>query len=264
MDSSNLLEKVVDIAREASDAIMEIYESDDFEVELKEDDSPLTKADRAAHEIIEEGLQKIAEYPVVSEEGNHNINGAKKFWLVDPVDGTKEFIKKNGEFTVNIALIENEEPILGVVSVPAKNVLYAGEKSQGAYKIDENGNKDEISAQFKGKVPKIVASRSHRDSRVDKLLEAIGEHEEVSMGSSLKLCLVAEGEAQIYPRLAPTCLWDTAAADAVVRSAGGKVRGLDGNALKYRPAENIKNPFFVVTSANDTIFESNRHILKDI
>ena len=177
------------------------------------------------------------------------------------MDGTKEFIKKNGEFTVNIALIENHEPVLGVVDAPAKDLLYFGQKGEGAYKIDENGNKTEIKSHFPGKIPIIIASRSHRDNRIDQLLAAIGTHEEINMGSSLKLCLIAEGKAQIYPRLAPTYLWDTAAADAVVRAAGGKITDTGGRDLTYNPAKTMKNPFFVAFAGNDTLFDANKDIL---
>ncbi len=261
----DLLEEVINIARQAGQAIMEVYGSDDFEVEVKKDgnfESPLTKADKTAHDIIEAGLRRISDLPIISEEGSHDFAGADKFWLVDPLDGTKEFIKKNGEFTVNIALIEHGSPILGVVDAPAKGLLYAGEKGKGSYKTEENGQKTEIGASFKGQKPVIIASRSHRDKRLDKLLSAIGEHEEISMGSSLKLCLIAEGKAQIYPRLAPTYLWDTAAADAVLRAAGGRITDTSGRELTYNPAETLKNPFFVATAGNDTLFEANKNILK--
>lgn len=267
MEDKNLLKQVVDIAKNASEAIMDIYRSDDFEIETKTDEdytSPLTKADKAAHDIIQKGLERMSDYPIVSEEGEHKTNGAEKFWLVDPLDGTKEFIKKNGEFTVNIALVENGIPVLGVVLAPAKGLLYFADKDSGAYKVDENGNKVKIKSQFNEDKPVVIASRSHRDERIDKLLEAVGEHEEMSMGSSLKLCLIAEGKAQIYPRLAPTYLWDTAASHAVINIAGGRVRQLNGDELKYEPETEMKNPFFVATTANDTIFESNRDILKDI
>lgn len=248
-----LLDKVVIIAKKAGDKIMEVYESRDFDVATKSDESPLTKADLAANEIITSKLKEISDLDIVSEEGRHETK-SEKFWLVDPLDGTKEFIKHNDEFTVNIALVENGAPILGVVYAPAKNLLYFGAKNFGSFKIDADG-KHEIQAIFSGDIPVVVASRSHRDERVNRLLEEIGPHKEISMGSSLKLCLVSEGKAQIYPRLAPTMLWDTAAADAVVRAAGGKVGTLQGDELVYKPSENLKNPFFVVTASNDKLFE---------
>lgn len=254
-----LLEKVCVIAQKAGNAIMEVYESDDFDIQTKSDDSPVTAADHAANEIIVGELSKIANYDVISEEGEH-IAKTEKFWLVDPLDGTKEFIKQNGEFTVNIALVEDSEPILGVVYVPAKGVLYAGARALGAWKV-EKGQKSPIKSDYKNAVPTVVVSRSHRDEKMDKLLKAIGEHKEVSMGSSLKLCLIAEGKAQLYPRLAPTMLWDTAAADAIVRAAGGTVRSLTGQPLSYSPQKNLRNPFFVAHTGNDKLLEKYKRVL---
>lgn len=254
-----LLEKVCGIAHKAGDGIMVIYESDDFDIKTKSDDSPVTAADHTANKIIVEELQKISDYEIISEEGDHIAKG-EKFWLVDPLDGTKEFIKRNGEFTVNIALIDNGKPVLGVVYAPAKHVLYAGAEDIGSTKVDE-GAKITINSEYEGDVPTVVASRSHRDEKVDKLLKAIGEHQEISMGSSLKLCLVAEGKAQLYPRIAPTMLWDTAAADAVVRAAGGEVLDLDGGPLKYEPEKNLKNPYFVAHTGNDDLFSQYRDVL---
>jgi 3'(2'), 5'-bisphosphate nucleotidase len=248
MTEKNLLKSVVAIARDAGAAVMDIYENADFDVKTKKDDesdfeSPLTKADLTSNEIIEKALSKISDYPVLSEEGEQDVGEAKRFWLVDPLDGTKEFIKKNGEFTVNIALIEDRKPILGVVYAPAKDLLYAADES-GAYKV-EKGKKTEISATYKGKIPTVIVSRSHRDERTQEFLDDLGEHKEITMGSSLKLCLVAEGKASLYPRLAPTYTWDTAAADAIVRAAGGSVKNLGGQPLNY-PTKAQKNPFFVV------------------
>ncbi len=248
--TNTLLEQCIAIAREAGDEIMTIYESDDFGLEIKADNTPLTKADIAANKIIEAGLKEISDLPIVSEEGGHDSFDADEFWLVDPIDGTKEFVNRNGEFTVNIGLIQNEQPVLGVVYAPAIDTLYAGIVGEGAYKITPEG-KEPIQAVFSGNKPVIVASRSHRDSRLDEFLKPIGEFEEINMGSSLKLCLVAEGKATMYPRFAPTSLWDTAAADAVVRAAGGSVRDADSNIpLGYNPTVNILNPFFIVRTSN--------------
>lgn len=258
-----LLEKICLIAHKAGDGIMEVYESGDFDTEIKNDEgfkSPLTRADKAAHQIIEDSLRQISQFPIISEEGSHEIGGEDKFWLVDPLDGTKEFIKKNGEFTVNIALIEGGRPVLGVVYAPAKHVLYVGAENSGAWKV-EKGEKSAIKSEFRGKIPIVITSRSHRDPRLDNLLESIGEYKEISMGSSLKLCLIAEGKAQLYPRLAPTMLWDTAAADAIVRAAGGSVRDLTGKPLIYQPQENLKNPFFVTITESDRLFEENKRAL---
>lgn len=257
MTNTEILEKVIQISKQAGDAILKVYESDDFDVEKKQDDqgfeSPLTRADKAAHETIVDGLSVFSEYDIVSEEGDHHVPSTETWWLVDPLDGTKEFVKRNGEFTVNIALMKGNRPVLGVVYVPVQNVYYCGDaETNVAFKI-ENANRTDIKAEpLQGK-PTIVVSRSHREGKTQDLLVSIGEFDEISMGSSLKLCLVAEGKASLYPRLAPTSLWDTAAADAVVTAAGGAVKDLEGNVLNYEPAKDILNPYFVVESANNNI-----------
>jgi len=245
-----LLDGCIALAREAGDAIMAIYNSGDFEVQLKSDKSPLTKADIAANQIIVAGLQKLSRVPIISEEGSHDSFGSPEFWLVDPIDGTKEFIKRNGEFTVNIGLVKDGEPVLGVVYVPAKDVLYAGAAGVGAYMVDRANGTFAIKAEFTGDVPVVVASRSHRDPNLDAFLAELGDHTEINMGSSLKLCLVAEGRATVYPRFAPTMLWDTAAADAVLRAAGGVTTDTTGRPLMYKPTETLRNPFFIAKTAN--------------
>ncbi|HET7673304.1 MAG TPA: 3'(2'),5'-bisphosphate nucleotidase CysQ [Candidatus Saccharimonadales bacterium] len=248
---SELLEQVIEIAKEAGEAILQIYGSEDFEVENKEDEgyvSPLTRADKASHEVIEPALKKISDYPVVSEEGEHEVDGAKTFWLVDPLDGTKEFIGRNGEFTVNIGLIKDGKSVLGVVYQPAGNVLYAAEGNE-AVKIVPEGEIIRLQPIEKtaGKA-KLVVSRNHKGKKLGKILEKLGPHEETNVGSSLKFCLLAEGKAQVYPRFVPTYLWDTAAADAVLRATGGEIRGLDGRVLEYDPAKDIRNPLFIATA----------------
>lgn len=255
--SSVLLENLISIAKKAGDVILEVYESDDFNTETKQDNdgfvSPLTRADKAAHVVITEGLAKISDYDVVSEEGDGHLPTTELWWLVDPLDGTKEFVKRNGEFTVNIALIKDKRPVLGVVYAPVLDVYYSGDVEAGeAFKI-EKGERKAIKAMPTADRPTIVVSRSHKDEKTQKLLDEIGECNEVAMGSSLKLCLVAEGAAALYPRLGPTNLWDTAAADAVVVASGGAVKSLEGALLQYDPAKNILNPFFVVEAANNTI-----------
>lgn len=256
-DKSKLLDQVIGIALEAGTAIMEIYGQNDVGVETKVDstdfESPLTKADLASNKIIEEGLAKVSQESVLSEEGAQDVSPASNFWLIDPLDGTKEFIKRNGEFTVNIALIENEVPVLGVVFAPAKGLLYAAADGE-AYKIVD-GKKVAIKSEYKGDIPTVVASRRHRDEKLDEYIAKLGEHKEVNMGSSLKLCLVAEGVASHYPRLWPTFTWDTGAADAVVRAAGGSVTNLQGQALAYPPKAQ-RNPFFVAKVANAASLES--------
>lgn len=253
-----LLPEALQLARTAGDSIMAIYNTADFDVDMKADNSPLTKADLAAHAILEPGLQKlIAGVPVLSEEGELPPWEIRKqwqrYWIIDPLDGTKEFIKRNGEFTVNIALIENGEPILGVVHVPALNISYSGIKNVGASKY-ENGHQTAIHTRKiqadSGEPVAVVASRSHGADAVDALLAKIsatlGDVALKNMGSSLKLCLVAEGAADIYPRLALTSEWDTAAAQAVVEAAGGQVLTDKLAVMRYNTKDDILNPFFYV------------------
>lgn len=251
-----LLEKVVPVAIEAGNAVMEVY-SRDFSTSEKDDKSPLTEADLASHHKIVDGLTAIdPSIPILSEEAKakpyDERKGWTKFWLVDPLDGTKEFIKRNGEFTVNIALIEDGKPILGVVHAPAIEATYAGIVGEGAW-VERDGAKVDIHAtRYEGGKLNVVASRSHAgpetEAMIDKLREKTGDCELVSIGSSLKLCLVAEGKAHLYPRLGPTMEWDTAAAHAVVEAAGATVKNADGSELAYNK-ENLLNPYFIVSSA---------------
>ena len=251
LNYSELLSSVERIALKAGDAIMAIY-SREFSVEEKEDKSPLTEADNAAHDIIAAGLLALPEVlPVLSEEDVEGFAGADavgRYWLVDPLDGTKEFIKRNGEFTVNIALIANGKPVLGVVVAPALEVCYLAAEGVGAFKV-EGGEKTAIRVAGKptqGTAWRVVGSRSHPSPDLEEWLEKLGTHDMVPMGSSLKLCLVAEGAADVYPRLGPTCLWDTGAAQAVVEQAGGRVETLEGKPLCYATPHKKLNPYFVV------------------
>ncbi|MCG6976093.1 MAG: 3'(2'),5'-bisphosphate nucleotidase CysQ [Acidiferrobacterales bacterium] len=246
-----LLEPVCKIARQAGEEILKVYNSD-FAVEDKADGSPLTAADRAAHQTIVSELAKLTPaMPILSEEAS-DIDYAvrsqwQRYWLVDPLDGTKEFVKRNGEFTVNIALIENGEPVLGVVYVPVSGVIYFGCRGSGAFKQTRDGKAAAITVQtYQGGPARVVASRSHASPALEQFLDAVGEVETISMGSSLKLCLVAEGAADVYPRLGLTSEWDTAAAQAVVETAGGKVTTVNGEPLVYNK-EDILNPWFVVS-----------------
>ncbi len=255
------LEKLEAIARDAGAGILSVYESEDFDVESKGDGSPLTRADRLAHEIIVAGLAELTpEIPVVSEESGKEEMEARLawdlFWLVDPLDGTKEFIKRNGEFTVNIALVHQGQPVYGVVYAPVLNSCFCGGPEYGAFRVDGDA-RDRQKILVAGKsdgVMTVVASRSHRGEAVEafiaKMTVSFGEPEVRSMGSSLKICLVATGEADIYPRLGPTCEWDTAAAHAVVLGAGGKVTNVCGEPLVYNK-ENILNPWFLVFGRGD-------------
>lgn len=254
-----LLSNVVALCQQAGQAILEIYQDDgDFEVQAKADDSPLTRADLAAHQILDRGLQQLLPgVPVLSEEGgipDYSVRRSwSRYWLVDPLDGTKEFIRRNGEFTVNVALIESGQPILGVVYVPVSGVAYTGLKGVGASKIESGKSQAVEARRFDSgeRALTVVASRRHGNDRADALLknleQSMGRVETRNMGSSLKLCLIAEGAADFYPRLAPTCEWDTAAAQAVVEAAGGAVLDDQLQPLIYNRKDSLLNPdFFVV------------------
>lgn len=248
---NELLSQIEALAVKAGDAIMEVYESGEFDVDHKSDDSPLTKADLASHKVIVQGLESLTpDIPVLSEESAkipyEERKSWNKYWLVDPLDGTKEFIKRNGEFTVNIALIENGKSILSSVYVPVTKVSYTAAVGVGVFKR-ENGKKSSISVMKNSRFkPTIVGSRSHMSDEVKAYLERLGQHELVSMGSSLKFCLVAEGKADLYPRLGLTSEWDTAAAQCIVEQAGGHVVTLDGEPLKYNSKDSLLNPHFMV------------------
>jgi 3'(2'), 5'-bisphosphate nucleotidase len=234
------IQDVVSIAKEAGNAIMQVYKQD-FDVEYKQDSSPLTLADKEANGIIENGLNRLSvNFPILSEEGKETPYEDRKywgyFWLVDPLDGTKEFVKKNGEFTVNIALIYKDTPVLGVVYAPALNVCYWAKQDEGAFK---DGKKLPLKTKNQRNTYKIVASRSHMSDETQAFIDAIDtdkEKELISIGSSLKICLVAEGEADIYPRLGPTMEWDTGAAHAIVIEA-------EKNLLKYKDGKYLKHGY---------------------
>jgi 3'(2'), 5'-bisphosphate nucleotidase len=247
----NLLAKIEQTAIKAGQAILEIYQSADFGIEIKPDDSPLTKADLAAHNIIVAELQKITpDVPVLSEESASIPYKTRKkwdkYWIVDPLDGTKEFIKRNGEFTVNIALIERGHSILSVVYVPVQDITYSAAKGYGAFKKENESRTQIHTTKPAREKPIVVGSRSHMSQDVIDYLEKLGEHELVSMGSSLKFCLVAEGKADLYPRLGLTSEWDTAAAQCIVEQAGGRVVTLDNQSLLYNTKDNLLNPYFMV------------------
>jgi len=256
MDLRSLIEPIVALAEDAGRAILEVY-STDFDVQEKADESPLTQADLASHRWIDAGLRSLTpDIPIISEESGlpafSERSSWQRYWIVDPLDGTKEFVNRNGEFTVNIALIEDHCPVLGVVHVPVQDKTYVGCKGLGAERRELDCEPVSIHVADTCATPaRIVGSRSHRGASLDRFLDNIGDYDMVPMGSSLKFCVVAEGAADIYPRLGPTSEWDTAAAQAVVEQAGGKVVTLDGKPMKYNAKADILNPHFLVVSAAD-------------
>ncbi len=258
-----LLEIAILAAWKAGKEIMEVYETE-FAFESKEDKSPLTIADIKSHAAIKEALE-ATEYPILSEEGKtieyKERMGWNTFWLVDPLDGTKEFIKRNGEFTVNIALIDGGKPVMGVIYVPVTKKMYYGSMEGGSFVFDASDNLDvnleehlnnaiKLPTNDNGRTSySIVSSRTHTSPETEAFIkqksELYGEIDLVNAGSSLKLCLVAEGKANVYPRLAPTMEWDTAAGHAIVLSAGGRVYNFETNNDLVYNKENLLNPFFV-------------------
>jgi 3'(2'), 5'-bisphosphate nucleotidase len=250
-DFDTLRKQLIDLSRQAGDAILNIY-AQEFDVVTKDDDSPLTQADLASHRIIVKALEALTpEIPVLSEESAEipfeTRQQWSRYWLIDPLDGTKEFINRNGEFTVNIALIDSHAPVLGVVHVPVQGKTYSGIVGMGAWRQTANTEEQRISVrQPTPDQPVVVGSRSHANPKLIQCLAGIGDYEMVSMGSSLKFCHVAEGSADLYPRLGLTSEWDTAAAQAVVEGAGGQVLGLEGEPLPYNRKDSYLNPWFVV------------------
>ncbi|MEB7923761.1 3'(2'),5'-bisphosphate nucleotidase CysQ [Atlantibacter hermannii] len=244
-----MLEQVCQLAREAGNAIMQVYQGEKpLDAVQKTDDSPVTAADIAAHKIIVAGLTALTpDIPVLSEEDPpawEIRQHWQRYWLVDPLDGTKEFLKRNGEFTVNIALIDNGKPVLGVVYAPVMNVMYSA--AEGKAWKEECDIRNQIHVRD-ARPPLVVISRSHADDELKEYLQQLGEHQITSIGSSLKFCLVAEGQAQLYPRFGPTCVWDTAAGHAVAVAAGAHVNDWKGVTLDYTPRESFLNPGFRVS-----------------
>ena len=244
-----LLDAVRQIAAVAADRILSVYHSQ-FEVARKADQSPLTEADLASHRTIVEGLDGLSpSIPVLSEESAYidfpTRSGWTRYWLVDPLDGTKDFVNRNGEFTVNIALIERHAPVLGVVAAPVTGVCYAAARGLGARRHDADGM-TALGVRAPAARPwRVAASRSHADRRTEAFIRNLGPSERISIGSSLKFCLVAEGGIDIYPRFGPTCEWDTAAAQCVVEQAGGSVTDLGLEPLRYNTKESFLNPYFL-------------------
>jgi 3'(2'), 5'-bisphosphate nucleotidase len=247
-------EQIIPIARAAGSTVMSIYDGRGTNIRHKDDASPVTEADLAAHRVLATQLAPLLPgCPVVSEEDLASQvyrRNTGQFWLVDPLDGTKEFIARNGEFTVNIALIEDGRSVLGVVYAPAIGALYCGGAGLGAFRCTGGQTVAiKVAAAHTGRVCRVVASKSHLNDATRSLIDRLGEVSLVQAGSSLKFCRVAEGEADIYPRLAPTCEWDTAAAQAVLEGAGGAVVDLQGWPLQYGKAD-VLNPSFI--AARDT------------
>lgn len=255
MNRTALIREMAEIVRRASDEVMSIY-ARPIEVSLKEDDSPLTAADMASHHCMVSALEALTpQWPIVSEEsGLADLSERRqwqRYWLIDPLDGTKEFVDRNGEFTVNLALIENNRPTLGVVGVPARQQLYLGDVlSASAQRWDQEGEHNLRARRFSGALT-IVASRRHGGAALEgalKRLEAdFGALDLRSVGSALKICLLAEGQADLYPRLAPTSEWDIAAAQAVLEAAGGVITQRNGEPLQYNK-ESILNPEFIAAA----------------
>ena len=255
MQAANIrISDLISIAKAAGEKILEVYqtESENWDISFKGDNSPLTIADQLANDIIIEKLKHLfPEIPIISEENKEIAYEIRKnyplFWLVDPLDGTKEFIKRNGEFTVNIALIQDQKVIGGIVYVPVQDKMYFAQKNKGAFVIDKGvQSKLEVAKYDKNQSNLvIVSSRSHMNEQTTNYISQYNDPQITSIGSSLKLLLVAEGKAHIYPRLGPTMEWDTAAAHAIVNEAGGKVINYEDHTELNYNKENLLNPYFI-------------------
>jgi 3'(2'), 5'-bisphosphate nucleotidase len=250
-ESTRFLGPVIDIARRAGAAILGLYDLGNIAVTHKTDASPLSEADLRAHRTIIQGLHALTpDWPVLSEESSRVEFCERalwpRYWLVDPLDGTKEFLSRNGEFTVNIALVEQGAPILGVLHAPARSVSYLGARGCGAFRAHEQGAWVSIRVQSTAQVPlRVLASRSHGDAKLDRALERLGQQQRVSIGSALKFGLLADGSADLYVRRGDTSEWDTAAGHAVVLEAGGCVVDLSGQPLRYNERDTLINPWFM-------------------
>lgn len=257
LDLKNI-NRLIDISIAAGNAIMDVYETN-FDIETKDDQSPLTRADTISNMIICDALSKMTpDIPILSEESSYipfnERSKWKKYWLIDPLDGTKEFIKKNGEFTTNIALIINHSPVFGIIHAPAINETYWGSEMGGCYFLQGKSPLDKVrlrTSNNKDKI-RIISSRSHPSGDLKKLLEKLDCFEILGIGSSLKFCLIAKGEADCYPRLGPTSEWDTAAGEIIAKSAGAEVIDITGQSIKYNYKDSFLNPHFIVTN-NDKI-----------
>lgn len=252
--TTQIVDALALITRQAGEVIMTHYH-DTLQVELKTDSSPVTIADREANDLIVAALKELTpDIPIIAEEsvtGDEEPQTLEEFWLVDPLDGTKEFIHRNGDFTVNIALIQKGVPVCGVVHPPVHGTVYVGIRDRGAFREDSQGQRTEIQArEVNQSHPTVVVSRSHRSSETDRFLERFPSFEEVPKGSSLKLCALAEGEADVYPRLGRTMEWDIAAGHAVLIAAGGTIEVIEGGPLLYGK-KGLENPHFVAWGRMD-------------
>jgi len=247
---ATLLKALQLLVHRAGEAIMQVYQTADFGVETKKDDSPVTKADLDAHYVLIGGLSQLTPHiAIVSEEDPASLAVPQQnscYWLIDPLDGTKEFINRNGEFTVNLALIEDNRPTFGFVSTPVDKTLYWGGKQLGSWRLRDS-SLEQLQTQTSHNPIRVVASKSHLNEATRDFITNLGNTQLIQAGSSLKLLRIAEGTADIYPRLAPTSEWDTAAAQAVLEGAGGKVTKVDGSPMKYGKTD-ILNPHFVARS----------------
>tara|TARA_B100001758_G_C18415598_1_gene619307 strand:- start:4283 stop:5089 length:807 start_codon:yes stop_codon:yes gene_type:complete len=252
----NIIADLTNIIEEAGRSIIHIYENYDSNYITKEDNSPLTKADTISNKIIMDGLRSLTpSLPILSEEeASIPLSVRSKwnqFWLIDPLDGTKEFIKKNGEFTVNIALIANNQPIFGLIYVPVTKELYYGSDETGSYRIkDSNAERIRVRKSSSNDI-KVVTSRSHSSDEVLSFIRKIKHASTISIGSSLKFCLIASGKADIYPRFGPTSEWDTAAGEAILKFAGGETLTMNNTPISYNQKESTINPSFIAASSKE-------------
>lgn len=246
-----MIEHIIRFARDAGAAIMQVYNGESpLELNQKQDASPVTAADQVSHKIITTGLQALSpDIPILSEESPPEWSVRKywhRFWLVDPLDGTKEFLCRNGEFTVNISLIDKGKPVMGVVYAPATNMLYVAANGK-AWKINESGEQLALMVR-EARPPRVAVSRSHgNNAKLQDYLSHLGKHKTITIGSSLKFCLVAEGTAQLYPRFGPTSIWDTAAGHAIAMAAGAQVNDWQERPLDYTPRASFLNSGFQVS-----------------
>lgn len=252
------LPKVISVAREAAEAVLQIYSQKIYQVESKLDNSPVTEADLLANNIIKMGLNKIdPSLPFLSEEDEiipfEERVGWSRYWLVDPLDGTREFLAGTGEFTINIALVEDHQPVLGVILAPVLKRVYWAEKGQGAYKMDFDGSPLAIATHQESRSPlKVVVSRRFHEKKNplwNRLENKLGLYETLICGSALKICMVASGEADLYPRIGPTGEWDTAAGQCILEEAGGQLVDSQGYPLSYNTKASLENPLFYAIAA---------------